>query len=130
MPFPAGVIRIYKASNHEGLLFIGEDRIQHIPQEEEIQIHAGEAFDIFAERTQTDYKQTTTRLYESAWEITLRNHKEKDVKVGVVEPLSGNWSVVSSTHTFRKIDAFTIRFDVQISKEEEVKIRYTAEVGL
>jgi len=130
IPFPAGVIRIYKASNHEGLLFIGEDRIQHIPQEEEVQIHAGEAFDIFAERTQTDYKQTTTRLYESAWEITLRNHKEEDVKVGVIETLSGNWSVVSSTHTFRKIDAFRIRFDVQVPKEKEVKIRYTAEVGL
>lgn len=130
IPFPAGIIRIYKGNNHEGLLFVGEDRIQHTPAEEEIKIHAGEAFDVFAERTQTDYKQTTTRLYESAWEITLRNHKEKDVNVAVVEPLSGNWSVVSSTHTFRKIDAFTIKFDVQVPKGEEVKIKYTAEIGL
>jgi len=130
MPLPAGTVRLYKKNNHEGLIFVGEDRIKHIPEGEEVRLNAGEAFDVFAERIQTDYKQTTTRLHESVWEVILRNHKEKEVNVGIIEPLSGNWSVVDSTHTFKKIDAFTIRFDVVVPMNKEVKIRYRAKVGL
>jgi hypothetical protein len=47
-----------------------------------------------------------------------------------VEPVFGNWRVVSNTHPYRKVDAFTIRFDVKIPKDEEVKIKYRIKVGL
>lgn len=129
-PLPAGTVRLYKGDDRKGMVFLGEDRIEHIPEGEEVKLKAGEAFDVFAERIQTDYKQTATRLHESAWEIILRNHKEKDVNIGIIEPLFGNWSVVSSTHTFKKIDAFTIRFDVVVPMNKEVKIKYRAKVGL
>ena len=82
------------------------------------------------ERIQIDYKKITTKLHESEWEITLRNHKEKDVIVSVVEPLLGNWQIISNTHSYEKIDASTIRFNVNISQDEEVKIRYKVRIGL
>ena len=83
-----------------------------------------------AERTQIDYQRISTRLYESEWEIILKNHKEKQVKVGVVEPLFGNWKIVSNSHPYKKIDAFTIRFDVTIPRDGDQKIRYRVRVGL
>jgi len=85
---------------------------------------------VVAERIQTDYKKITTKLHESAWEVTLRNRKEKDITVGIVEPLLGNWQVISSTHLYKKIDAFTIRFNVTVPKDEEIKVRYRVRVGL
>jgi hypothetical protein len=129
-PLPAGIMRLYKRDDEESLQFIGEDRIDHTPKDEEVRLKIGEAFDVVAERIQTDFKQITTRLHESEWEITLRNHKEEDVKVGIVEPLYGNWTVLSNSHPYKKIDAFTIRFDIEVPKDQEVKIKYRVRVGL
>jgi len=130
MPLPAGVMRLYKQDDDGSQQFIGEDRIEHTPKDEEVRLKIGKAFDVVAERIQTDYRQISTRLHESEWEITLRNHKEKGIKVGIVEPLFGNWRVISKSHPYKKIDAFTIRFDVMVPKDKEVKIKYRAKIGL
>ncbi len=130
MPLPAGIMRLYKEDSEGSLQFIGEDKIEHTPKDEEIRLEIGEAFDVVAQRIQTDYKEITTKIYESEWEITLRNHKEEDITVSIVEPLYGNWEVVSSTHPYEKVDAFTIRFDVDVLKDAEVNVKYRIKVGL
>ena len=91
MPLPSGTIRVYQADSHGGTLFIGEDRIAHTPKDEKIDIHVGNAFDIVAERKQTDYKTIGSRTYEMEYEITLRNHKDSAVTVEVNEPIGGDW---------------------------------------
>jgi len=130
MPLPSGTIQLYQRDSEGSLQFIGEDTIEHTPKDEEVQLQGGEAFDILAERIQTDYKKITSKLHESGWEITLRNRKEEDITVGILEPLLGNWQILSSSHPYKKVDAFTVRFDVAIPKGEEVKVTYRVEVGL
>ena len=130
MPLPKGTVRLYKKDHEDKLQFIGEDAIDHTPKEEEVKLRVGEAFDIVAERKQTDFRRNTTRLYETAWEVTLKNRKEEDVVVSVIEPLHGNWRVISNSHDYEKLDAFTIRFDVPVAKGQEVKVRYRLNVGL
>ncbi|MBI3332543.1 MAG: DUF4139 domain-containing protein [Candidatus Omnitrophica bacterium] len=130
MPLPAGVVRLYKKDSQGSLQFVGEDRIRHTPRDEEVKLKVGEAFDLAAERVQTDYRQVSSRLYETEWEITLRNHKEEAVTVGVIEPMQGSWQVVSNSYPYTKVDAFTIRFDLTVPKDQEVKLRYRVRVGL
>ena len=130
MPLPAGIMRLYKQDIDKSLQFIGEDRIEHTPKDEEVRLKVGEMFDVVAERIQTDYRQITTRLHESEWEITLRNHKKEDITVGVVEPLFGSWVVISNDYPYKKVDAFTIRFDVTVPKDGEVKVKYRVKVGV
>ena len=130
MPLPAGIMHLYKKDDEGSLQFIGEDRIEHTPKDEEIKLKVGEAFDVVAERIQTDYKKITTRVHESEWEIALRNRKETDITVGIVELLLGNWQIISSSHPYEKVDAFTIRFDVNVPKGEEIKVNYRVRVGL
>src|ERR1700736_164328 len=79
MPLPAGTIRVYHADSHGGSLFVGEDHIDTHPKNQTISLHIGNAFDIVAERKQTDYKRLSDRLYEFEYEITLRNHKDAPV---------------------------------------------------
>ena len=129
IPLPAGIVRVYKEENGS-LQFIGEDRMQHTPKDEEIRLKVGEAFDVVAERIQTDYREITSKLRESEWEITIKNHKEKDVTVGIVEPLLGNWEIIKSTHPYQKVDAFTVRFEVNIPRNQEIKVIYRVRVGL
>jgi len=129
IPLPAGIIRVYKEENGS-LQFIGEDRIRHTPKDEEIRFKVGEAFDVVAERIQTDYREITSKLRESEWEITIKNHKEKDVTVGIIEPLLGNWQIIKSSHPYQKVDAFTVRFKVNVPRNQEIKVIYRVRVGL
>ena len=130
IPLPAGIMRLYQKDVQGRLQFIGEDKIEHTPKDEEIKLRIGEAFDVVVERTQIDYKKITTKLHESEWEITLRNHKEKDIRVSVVESLLGNWQIISNTYPYEKINASTIRFNVNIPEDGEVKVRYKVRIGL
>ncbi|MBI5025114.1 MAG: DUF4139 domain-containing protein [Candidatus Omnitrophica bacterium] len=130
MPLPAGILRLYKQDSKGSLQFVGEDNIEHTPKDEEVKVKVGEAFDVVAERRQTDFKQLTTRMYESAWELTLRNHKEEPVRVGIIEPLHGSWQIVEQSHPSKKLDAFTLRFDIDVPKDGEVKVTYRVRVGI
>lgn len=129
IPLPAGTIRLYKADSKGKLQFIGEDRIRHTPKNEEITLKIGDAFDIVAERKQMDYQNIGTRAIETEWEVTLRNRKEEDITVTVIEPVWGEWSVMSSSHTYEKLDANNIKFSIPVAKDGETKLTYRVRVS-
>jgi hypothetical protein len=128
MPLPAGTIRVYQQDSRGGSLFAGEDRIDHTPKDEEVSLHIGNAFDIVAERKQTDYKKLSDRLYEFEYEITLRNHKEGPVTVEVNEPIGGDWEMVNSTYKFSKTAAFASQFEVPVDKDGTSVLKYRVRV--
>jgi hypothetical protein len=128
MPLPAGTIRVYQADSRGGSLFVGEDRIDHTPKDETINLHIGNAFDIVAERKQTDYKRLSDRLYEFEYEIALRNHKDTPITVEVNEPIGGDWEMVSSTYKFAKTAAFAAQFQVPVDKDATSVLKYRVRV--
>jgi hypothetical protein len=109
------------------LEFAGEDTIDHTPKDEDVEIKAGQAFDIVAQREQTDFVQNN-QSYETAWQITIRNHKDENIKVGMVEPVNGDWEVLESSHPYKKINTTTLRFDVDVAHDQEVKVTYRVRV--
>jgi len=124
MPLPKGTIRVYKEDKDGSLQFVGEDRIDHTPKDEKFKIKIGEAFDVVAEKIQTEYKHLGYNLYEVAFEVSLRNHKKEDIKVLVEEPIPGDWEMLSNTHSYEKLQANLIRFNVPVAKDQEVKVKY------
>jgi hypothetical protein len=128
MPLPAGTIRVYQADSRGGSLFVGEDHIDHTPKDETISLHIGNAFDIVAERKQTDYKKLSDRLYEFEYEITLRNHKDASITVEANEPIGGDWEMVSSTYKFTKTAAFAAQFQVPVDKNGTSALKYRVRV--
>ncbi len=128
MPLPKGVIRVYKQDGDGSLQFIGEDAIDHTPKDEKIRIKLGNAFDIAAMRKQMTWEKIAKDTIETAFEVSLRNHKREDVVVKVVEPLYGDWRVLESSHTHKKDDAYTISFDVPVKKDQEVKLTYKVRI--
>lgn len=128
MPLPAGTIRVYQQDSRGGSLFAGEDHIDHTPKDEAISLHIGNAFDIVAERKQTDYKKLSDRLYEFEYEITLRNHKEIPITVEVNEPIGGDWEMVNSTYKFTKTAAFAAQFQIPVDKNSTSVLKYRVRV--
>lgn len=128
MPLPSGTVRVYQQDSRGGSLFVGEDHIDHTPKDEQISLHIGNAFDIVAERKQTDYKKIASSLYEFEYEITLRNHKGAPVSVEVNEPIGGDWEMISSTYKFTKTAAFAAQFDVPVDKDGTSVLKYRVRV--
>jgi hypothetical protein len=124
VPLPKGKIRVYKADASGSQQLIGEDWIDHTPKDEKVKIKMGDAFDIVGERTQKEWRKIGTNLYEVEWEIALRNHKKEDQTVTVIEPVPGDWQVLTSTHAWEKPEAHTLRFTVPVAKEGASKLVY------
>ena len=124
MPLPQGIVRVYKEDKDGTLQFAGEDRVGHTTKNEKFKVKIGEAFDVVAERVQTEYKRLDPKVYEVAFEVELRNQKSEDVKVLVEEPIPGDWEMISNTHPYEKPQANLVRFLVPVEKNQGVKIRY------
>jgi hypothetical protein len=124
IPLPAGNLRVYQKDSKGGVLFIGEDHIDHTPKDETVTVHIGNAFDVVAERKQTDYKKIADRVWEMEFEITLRNHKETPITVEVNEPIGGDWEMLSSTYKFTKTAAWAAQFKVPVDKDGTSVLKY------
>lgn len=124
MPLPKGTVRVYKADKDGSLQFVGEDSIDHTPNNEKVRIKLGDAFDVVGARKQTDWKKIAYDTYEAAFEISLRNHKKEDVVVKVVEPIPGDWTMLNSSHPYKKAEAFQAEFNIPVPMDQEVKLTY------
>jgi hypothetical protein len=129
MPLPKGIVRVYKKDSAGSLQFIGEDRIDHTPEDETIRIKMGDAFDVVAERVQTSFEVLSSgHLYRSSYKVNLRNHKAEDITVQVVEILSGDWTITTSSHPYEKEASHRVRFDVPVKSKGSAELTYTAEI--
>ncbi|MDD3297067.1 MAG: DUF4139 domain-containing protein [Candidatus Omnitrophica bacterium] len=126
MPLPQGKVKVYKKDHDQSLQFIGEDAIKHTPKDEEIRLHIGDAFDVTGKRTRKSYRRENKTARES-FEIELKNHKDKVVTVKVNEKMwrYANWQILESSDKWKKIDASTIEFNVNLKKDQEKKLTYT-----
>ena len=128
VPMPAGTIRVYQADSKGGVHFVGEDRINHTPKDETINIKIGNAFDVVCERKQTDFRKISDRVYEFEYDITLRNHKSSAVSVEVNEPIGGTWEMLRSTHKWSKSDAWALQFSVPVAADGVSVLTYRVRV--
>ena len=128
MPLPKGIVRVYKADSSGAKQFIGEDRIDHTPRDEELTIKMGEAFDVVGDRKQMSWRSLGRCSSESDWEVELRNHKDEAVEVEVVEPIGGDWTIEQASHSHKKEDAKTFIFEVNVPARGKTKITYRVRI--
>lgn len=127
-PLPAGVVRVYGRSSGGGRQLLGEDRINHTPVDEKVELRVGTAFDLVAERVRTDSRKLAEDLYRHSFSITLRNHRDEAVTVEVIEPVGGFWEVQSSSLPARKVDASTLSFAVPVPAGGQTVLTYSVDV--
>ncbi|HZN49128.1 MAG TPA: DUF4139 domain-containing protein [Methylomirabilota bacterium] len=128
LPLPKGKVRVYKADRSGSQQFIGEDWIDHTPKDEKVKIKMGNAFDLVGERTQKEFRKLGAGLYEVEWEISLRNHKDAPQTVTVIEPVPGDWQVLSSSHAYEKIEAHTLKYQIPVPKDGATKVAYRVRI--
>ena len=134
-PLPAGIMRVYKKDSSGSLQFVGEDRIDHTPENETVRLKLGDAFDVTADKKQIDFKKLSgfsryNYAFESAFEMVLKNAKDEAVTVRVQEPLPGDWEMVeeSAPHVKESASAAVWRIKVEPKSSTvltwRVKVKY------
>jgi len=129
MPMPKGVVRVYKKDSAGNAQFIGEDAIDHTPKNENVRLKLGEAFDVTADKKQTDFKRRETShqwstVHESAYEIALKNAKKEPVTVIVREPVPGDWTMLEQSHKHAKAASGTAEWKIQVPAEGSATLKY------
>ncbi len=133
IPLPKGIMRVYKKDSSGNAQFVGEDSIDHTPKNETIRLKLGDAFDVTADKKQTDFKKLPapgkgSGAFESAYEIVLKNAKKERVTVTVQEPVPGDWKLIASSHPSVKASSNTAVWKIEIPAEAKVTLSYRVQV--
>ncbi|RCV63475.1 hypothetical protein C5S53_13490 [Methanophagales archaeon] len=124
IPLPKGTVRVFTNDKEGKLQFIGEDSIDHTPKDETISLFVGQAFDIVGERTQMDFNKYAD-WYEYEWAVNLRNHKDEDIVVTVLERTSGDWQITEENYNHTKKSNNEIEWLIPVEADSKSTLTYT-----
>ena len=125
IPLPKGKFRVYKQDEDQSQEFIGEDNIDHTAKDEKVKITLGNAFDLVGERTILSDKKLGKRSRQQKIQVKLRNHKDKQVVIHVLEHFWGDWEFVGPTPPIIKKDAEKVEFRALVPANGEKKLEFT-----
>jgi hypothetical protein len=129
IPLPRGTARAYQFDPQGDVHFIGEDVINHTANNATVQLKLGQAFDVSAEKKQTDFKKIPssdqmTRQFETAHQIVLNNAKKESITVIVREPVPGDWHMLSTSLPYQKIASHLVEWRIEIPAEGQTILTY------
>lgn len=129
VPLPKGVARVYKKDKSGNAQFIGEDRLDHTAKNEKVRLKLGNAFDVSADKKQTDFKRLSNTskfgfVAESAYEIVLSNAKKEPVTVTVQEPIPGDWQMLAASQPHTKVSANMAVWKMTVPAEGKTVLTY------
>jgi hypothetical protein len=137
-PLPGGTMQLYQADSSGRLQLIGEATIGHTPVAKDVRVQSGDAFDVTAERIQTDYNQEqlaplrrglpSRQRITASYRVTVTNAKTDTVTVDVRESHFGTWSVTESSVAAEKLSSTETRFRIRVPAGGQTVLTYTLQV--
>jgi hypothetical protein len=134
-PLPGGTVQLYQADSSGRLQLVGEARSDHAAPGRDVRVQSGDAFDVTAERVQTDYNQEpiappkrgmpTRQRVTAAYRVMISNAKSEAVTVDVREARAGMWRIVESSIPGEKLSATEVRFRVPVPAGGDATLTYT-----
>ena len=132
IPLPAGRARVYLEDAAGLPQLVGEDNLPHTPPGGTLRLTLGRAFDVEADRTQTDFKAIAGGRYdlEVAFRIEVRIGGARAASVTLREPIPGDWKLLESAPPGRKADAHTLEFDLPVPPGGSASVAYRVAVDV
>ncbi len=137
-PLPAGTVQLYQADSSGRVQLIGEASNDHTAPGRDLRVQSGDAFDVSAERVQTDFTQETLpaprrglpnrQRATAAYRVTISNAKAEPVTVDVREARYGVWKIVESSVAPEKLSATEQRFRLVVPAGGDVTLTYTVQM--
>jgi hypothetical protein len=128
IPLPGGLVRLYKNDSRGTSQFLGSDRIDHTPKNEDVRLHVGDSFDVTANKKQTNFTALGGCEFQSSYDVRVANAKDIDQSVDVVEPIPGEWKILAENLPHRKTSSATATWTLNVPKNSSTTLTYTADV--
>ncbi|HWZ27520.1 MAG TPA: hypothetical protein VNX15_03110 [Gemmatimonadales bacterium] len=137
-PLPGGTMQLFQRDSSGRVQLVGEASFTHTPAGKDLRVESGDAFDVTAERVQTDYHQTNipnpppgrgghTRVTAS-YKVTLTNAKPNAITVDVRESHWGDWKITDSSAPPEKLSSSEQRFRLPVPGNGTATLTYTIQV--
>ncbi len=136
-PLPGGTVQLYQADSVGRLQLVGEASSGHTAPGRDLRVQSGDAFDITAERVQTDYAQEQLappkrgmaphQRITASYKVTISNAKPAAVTVDVREARFGVWRVTDSSVGPEKLSATEVRFRIPVPANGEATLTYAVQ---
>jgi hypothetical protein len=137
-PLPAGTVQLYQADSSGRVQLIGEASNDHTAPGRDLRLQSGDAFDLTAERVQTDFNQEqlppvrrgmpNRQRVTAAYRVTISTAKTEAVTVDVRESHFGNWKIIESSVQPEKLSSTESRFRVSVPAGGEATLTYTVQI--
>ena len=137
-PLPAGTVQLYQADSSGRVQLIGEASNDHTAPGRDLRLQSGDAFDITAERVQTDYNQEqippakrglpARQRITAAYRVTIANAKSQAATVDVRESHFGDWKILESSVPAEKLSSTESRFRLNVPAGGEITLTYTVQI--
>jgi len=137
-PLPAGTVQLYQADSSGRVQLIGEAANDHTAPGRDLRVQSGDAFDVSAERVQTDFTQETLpaprrglpnrQRATAAYRVTISNAKAEPMTVDVREARYGVWKILESSVAPEKLSATEQRFRLVVPAGGDVILTYTVQM--
>lgn len=137
-PLPGGTVQLYQADAEGRVQLVGEATIGHTPAGKDVRVQSGDAFDITAQRVQTEYNQeqlpplrrglAARQRVTASYRVTVTNAKAAAVTVDVRESHFGAWKVVESSAPAEKLSSTETRFRLAVPAGGETVLTYTVQI--
>ncbi len=137
-PLPVGTVQLYQPDSAGQVQLVGEASIAHTAPGRDLRVQSGDAFDVTAERVQTDFIQEQLppprrgvpgrQRVTAAYRVTITNAKTEAVTVDVREARYGMWRIVESSTPAEKLSATEYRFRVPVPAGGEAVLTYTVQL--
>lgn len=137
-PLPAGTVQLYQADSSGRVQLIGEASTDHTAPGRDLRLQSGDAFDVTAERVQTDWTQEqlppvrrgmpNRQRVTASYRVTITNAKTEAVNVDVREAHFGSWKITESSVPAEKLSSTESRFRIAVPAGGEATLTYTVQI--
>ncbi len=137
-PLPGGTMQLYQADSSGRVQLVGEATIGHTPAGKDVRVQSGDAFDVTAERVQTEYSQeqlpplrrglAVRQRVTASYRVTVTNAKPAAVTVDVRESHFGAWKVVQSSAPAEQLSSTETRFRLALPAGGQAVLTYTVQI--
>ena len=121
---PGGSFKIYYSTDDGMVTFGGEDFLQQVAVGEEAKVIAGRAINVLGKRTVVNYDRKK-KSEEATILVEIKNKRSDTIVAHLIEHIYGDWVIRDPSHLYRKIDAWTVQFDLKLRGGATERVTYT-----
>ena len=121
---PKGIMRVYEKDSRGGLVFVGEDTIDHTAIGQDVRLRLGEDFDITLTGKRTNFKKIDSHTSQAEFEIKISNAKTVAQIVRYNQSLPSGWQMLSESHKSQKETANSVFWNVEVPPEGSVVLTF------